>query len=145
MSKHLLLISIFFTFLFVFCHSPKKMATKQSYISLTETPLTPTQLAYSFQLFFDGKFIYQEKGGAITEGIIAPITNENLWEMIEQGKLNNYKNSYLAGTEDTPPTIITYVTKHTNKQISFQQKAPEQLKKIVLAIKKIKSKSIDTH
>lgn len=142
MPKYLLSITIFFSCLFSFCHTPKKAFTKNTYISLEETPISPAQNSYRFQVFFDGRYVYHEKTGTKTEGTIDRLANDNLWEMIEQAKLNEYNNSYLTGVEDTPPTTITYVSAKTNKRISFQQKAPEILKKIVVQLKKIKRNAI---
>lgn len=142
MSKRLSIILVFFAVLFSFCTATKEIAAKETYIKLEETPIQTSQLPSSFKVFPNGKFIYQEKGGIKNEGFIEQSENTILWDMVAKAKLFELKDSYMTGAEDTPPSIVTYFKDNEIKEISFQVRAPEQLKKMVAKLKKIRRQSV---
>lgn len=141
MSKHFLAILIFCMGFFSFCKTPKHSTSHSNYIVLEETPMPSAQLPYSFKIFSDGQFIYQEKAGIKSEGHIDKTENKKLWDMIAKANLFQLKNNYLNNAEDTPPAKITYRKGSETKQITFQPRAPELLKKLVVQIKKIRRQS----
>ena len=119
------------------CSVFKQSTQSDHYIELQESPVIGHQMPYSIKVFTNGKFYYLEKGEKALEGKLDSNSNDLLWKSIEKAALQELKDSYVKGAEDSPPATLHYHSKDADKSIVFQQMAPDAVKKIAGQLKKI--------